>query len=357
MKRPASVSNKAGKRGRTADPNKAKYQVIANAVASATGFPQDVLSMLAKNTKVCLSQTKDTRHVFAETSLGMIEKVLKSIEAGLLDNLNVLETKVGESGAERAAREAKVTEAEASLSEKSGAAQASQAALDAASDASMKAAVALKEAQHQQQESDAALVLVAERKAKLEAAQAGSYTEAKEHPSTKASKAFAHTSKHFGFDDRLMKFAEATLAKPIEERSTFDVLVLRELDEAFHGALSAATETLAAGAAAKEERAAKVIGASEAAAARVTEQEAARVARDEAKAARASAHARLNGASRALMGFEPEMKRATADLEVAKKDFDKCLATIATFKELRDRTRPSPLEVQLAAAEGETASV
>lgn len=324
--------------------------------------------MVAANAKVSLSEPKDTRHKFGETSLSMAEEVLKSVESAVRSKISGLEAKVGESDAERAARDVRVTAADASVSEMTEAVKGAQAKLDAAMEESKKAEEELKAAKKQEQDGNAALATMAERKGKLEAVQSGSFSEAKEHPSAKAAKAFVNTAKHFDFDEHMMKHAEDTLAKPVVERGTFDALVLRETELSIQAAVKVAATALANGEPAKAGRAAHVVSASEAAAAKVAEHDAAKVARDEAKFSLAAATLEHKAAVHAVKEFAPELKRVTADLDSAKKEFEKCLAIQATFEELRDRVTPPPApeleeiaqvdaaEAPAAGAEGDAAT-
>eukprot|EP00443_Scrippsiella_acuminata_P039233 CAMPEP_0115201068 /NCGR_PEP_ID=MMETSP0270-20121206/17438_1 /TAXON_ID=71861 /ORGANISM="Scrippsiella trochoidea, Strain CCMP3099" /LENGTH=371 /DNA_ID=CAMNT_0002614475 /DNA_START=39 /DNA_END=1154 /DNA_ORIENTATION=- len=365
MKRPAASLASGVSKKMAMDPLAAKGDEIAAMLQGAEGFPEAVIHTVATNLDKSLLIPKDKRHPFQEEVVGMIEQVLVFVEKALQSKAGAAQAKLAGSDSEKSAREQEVEAAEAAIAEKAAAVDAAKAALNEAAGEDVAAKTAMAEAKSEQKAGDAGYTEAAGKRSALEAVFTNEYETLKQGTSStvkKSVQAVVRVGKQFGFEPHLLVSAELALSKVPAERSSFDNLVLQQMEDQIKSVLQQLGEELTNGEVGKAARAGKVESAAARLAAADERFKACKVEVATTSSAVKEAEAQCMAAKKKLREFGPQLELATSELEAANVDLKDCEAVLASFRVLQGRTsvmEVAPIAEPAAAVEleGEAGAV
>jgi len=341
MKRPAAAPSAPGvtavkkPRGGVA----ADCAEVASLLNEASNYPQDVISMLSVAVQDSLGETKDTRHDFQHRVIGMLREVLVTVERDGASHVAEFETKLSNADGERAAREAVLEAATSAVEQKNAALEEAKVAHADALGQVHQTRTAKTQAEREQVAGDKAYNTAADQKAKLEAMLNGEYSELKQGPETnvRGYARFAKFFKEFDFDPNLITSGQKTFTTAPSARGSFDEMVIKQLDEAFHTAIQSQAGILAEGEAGKIERESVVNNATRQAEAAVELE----ISKKELVAAATTAlHDAQNhrkACDKSLKEFGPEMKQVNAELSAAQDKQNVVCSVLQKFQTLVDR--------------------
>lgn len=337
-----------GAKKRPANVTAIKCASVAAALAKAKTLPDSCRSMLAHSAKSALAVYAADRHAFEVQTVAMAGKAMAAIKASLEQAVAEGQKKVDSADADKASR---VRAADAAAAQHDALAKAAKSAkekndADVAAEAAAKAA--LKAAEKAIVTNQADLVSTEEKKVRLAAALTDVYEPAKTAKPTgndgrKALNSLEKVAKENGTEEALAGFLVDALKKEVAERSSFDALVIKEIDgrsvkwsAGAEAAIKAAQQGTSDTANAKTAAEAALASASEKLPASKAALEAAEAAEKEQRKPVATAKA-------AVASFEKDMAAAATALDGAKS----ALAAFTdgpakSFEELKVLAPPPP---------------
>jgi len=312
-----------GAKKRPANVTAIKCADVAAAIAKAKTLPDSCRSMLAHSAKAALAVYAAERHAFEVQTVEMAGKAMAAIKASLEKAVAEGQKKVDSSDAEKASRVKAADAAKAKHDALDKAAKGAKEKHDADVAAEAAAKAALKAAEKAIVTNAADLVATEEKKVRLVLALQEVYEPAKAtkptgHDGRKALNSLGKVAKENGTEEALADFLVEALKKEVAERSSFDALVIKEIDgrsgkwtAGVEAAIKAAQQGTTDTANAKTAAEAALAAASEKLPASKAAQEAAEAAEKEQRKPVATAKA-------AVQSFEKDMAAAATALDGAK---------------------------------------
>jgi hypothetical protein len=304
--RPSS-KGPATKKAKTVEPPGLAKKVDAiKAALVQTSLPKSTQKLLCVAVKDCLSVAKEERHSVQTSVVAWIGEALMSLDGYLKEKITTTQADLASIGPEKEALEKAKTDAGEAEKAKEEAAASKKAALKDAGANTKAMEVARKEADVAQKQGDVELSKVEQKNAALLAARTEAFVPLKdgaatEVPKTKLVKQVIKVGETCEFDPAMLNSLPPALTKPVEERGTFDTMVIQQFEDEYTKAIEAFDMAIRSGAPGKEERAAKVSAAKEAA-------EAALVAEGDAETALKAAKEELETAKDGLKTAESNLK-------------------------------------------------
>jgi len=312
---------------------------VATMLTEATNYPQDVISMLSVAVQDSLGEAKDTRHDFQHRVIGMLREVLVSIERDGAARVAEFETKLSNADGERAARQAVLEAAASTVDQKNAALDEAKAAHTEALGQVQQTRTAKTQVEREQVAGDKIYNQAAGLKTKLETMYNGEYTELKNGPETnvRGYARFAKFFKEFSFDPNLVISGQKTFTSAPASRGSFDEMVIKQIDDAFHVAIQKQATVLSEGEAGKIQRESAVNEATRQAEAAVDLEVARKEAVVAATAKVQEAQAHKKSSKKSLEDFGPEMNQVNADLAAAQEKLQTISSTLQKFQVLAER--------------------
>jgi len=374
MKRPAARMSRGGAAGEpvlkkpTGGSSRGKHinqlcNKVAKAISSSPEYPDQVKSMLSNMVNGTLAVPKEKRHAFQDEAIDMVRAVLDSLKAAAQSKVTEAEQKLETTFKESRERDNLVEAARAKQHETTITGDAAKVAVNEHTSARVAAKQALTSAEQEQTGGDAGLVVTEDKKKKLESGLELCFGPLKngETPAAQVQdgiKKVQKLAKDLGFDMSLVQTVPAALAKAPGERSSFNNVVIEQIETEFNKCMATFTEELANAEPAKKERADKVEAASNEHAQALASEEAAKNAKVAANAAQKEAAAELQAQLKAQQQDASEVAAASAGVDAAKAElteFDE--GPLAAFQELLELTEiPPPAPVPAPEEESATAA-
>lgn len=339
----------------------AKSKDIAEALTESTALPKHVLSLLAGSAKDSLALVKDQRHAYQERTVAFIGEALVATAACLqkagataVEDAAAAKAKVDEMGEQKGSHDDAVSKGAAAV-------EMAKKTVKEDAAAAKEATNALAQVRSAQKKEDAVSEATEATKDQLEAVMKEGFAPLKDGVLTLKNAGLQKTAKDvtkvvakLKLDPALIECLPSALVKKPDVRGTFDVLVLRQLEEAVEKHLAELASKIEAAAPAKEARAGEV-KAAEFVIYTTGEKAKASVA------ALAEAEANLKRDNRIRIDAKKELVRLMAECKASEaaskraaaslKDFQERI--LVAFGELRDRTTP-PVEVESEEPEAPT---
>jgi len=356
-KRSSAVTAAATKKARKVDDSKRCLQIeAALQLAAGKGMPEEVLMMLSMTLKHSLTTLKEDRHPFQSQFVEMVGKSLSMAEEFLTESVAAAEAVVNNGDTEKLHRETAVKEAEETYSSSKEAHRQKQLAKNEAAEAFQATIQPLKDAIAHQKDGDSNAVALDSAKASLDKALADLLAPLKAEGGKQRQLQALSKALH-GLDGSLLEAMLLPLAKNPEQRGSFDMVILEQLDQQIAAKVAGLEDELAQAAPAREQRAAAVKAVQEA-------HDAAKSASDLAvgelksvKDFEAAAKSALGAAKEAIENFAGELEKAANDLDKARAKLANFRSgALATFNEFRERISPAPPADEPAPAAEEPAT-
>lgn len=313
---------------------------IVKTIATAPGLPTDVASMVASMLAPALESYKDQRHAFQTTVVTMAAECLSAVESAMVAKEQALQKQIAEGPTEKIRREAALSAAAAPADAARDGAKAKKVELVEKTAAEKVAQIALKDALAKQKESEKGKEAIEATMKKLEDAKAKIDAAAGDK---KAAVAAVKALKAFGFEDSLLNTAPTAIAKNVEDRGSFDILVAQQLADALAAKVQAHGDSLAAGQSGWEELAATVQAAQLVLDTAKAEHQGAITANQEASAHHKASDEALILAKRAVASHDADLRQAALELDSTTSGLASFRsAVLAVFVELCDKTSPLP---------------
>lgn len=300
-----------------------KCAQVASEIAKTKTLPDACRSMLANSAKSALKVYAADRHPFEVQTVDMAGKAMIAIKKSLEQAAAECQKKVDSADADKASR---VSAADAAAAKHHALAQAASAAKDSndgavAAEAAAKAA--LKAAEKAIVTNAADLVAAEEKKVRLEAALKDVYEPAKATKPTgqdgrKGLNSLEKVAKENGTEEALAEFLVEALKKEVADRSSFDAIVIKEIDGRVGKWTAGAEKAIQAGQQGNIDAANAKTAAEAAAAAALEKLPAAKAALEAAEAAEKEQRKPVATAKSAVQSFEKDMAAAATALAHAK---------------------------------------
>jgi len=337
--------------------------MIAEALEEYDELSTGVRQMLVSVLPTSLGVKQDLRHGFQEQVVGMMESALQGLEGKISASIQSEEATVANEDSEKARRESVKTDAEAALAAKVEEVAVKLSAVEADVAAHSTAKDALKEAKAAQKSGDKELEDAGKNKEKLEGAMKDLYEPLKVGEGLKPAeskrllKNLEAYLKKISFDHAMAAASQVALQKASGERTSFDQLVLTQVDADLSSRVAALETTLAEGLPGKEARQAAVDAAHSLAETADSKRSSSIEAHDAAEGEEAALRMSCNEATESVEDHALEVETAKLSFQAAKErltEFQE--GPLAAFRELKERTTPPPVVEEEAAAHGETAA-
>jgi hypothetical protein len=357
-KRPAAAlaveTPQSGRRKTVPTTSEAEQQceVITAALRDTPGVPEAAKDMLIAALPPCLSVTREKRHTFQHDIVGMANEALATIQKELETDIANKDAKLADSAGEKQRRGSATSEAKTKADDAETLEAQRLTAKTEAKETEKTKQAALAEAMKQEKSSLIQFEKVSAKKTSFESLVSTQLEPLKSAGGGKREiSALAKALGAFeGLDASLLQALSTVLAKPADQHSSFDQIVIKQLDEALSdvkGKLDAELEVVDAD---KMEKA--------------SSKDAAQAARNKAKEAYDNAHSDHEeavearaGAKKALQEAENAQNSYDADMREVASALDAANEALVTFKNgpverftcLRDKETPAepPMEVTL----------
>jgi len=302
-------------------------EVITTALRDAPGLPEAAKDMLIAALPSCLCVTKDKRHTFQHSIVSMAAEALAAILKKLETAVANADVKLADSAGEKQRRDLATSEAKATVEGAETLEAQRLTVRTKAKETEQTSQVALAEALKQEKSSFAQFQKVSAKKTFLESVVSTQLEPLQSAGSGKQeinalAKALGAIE---GLDASLLQVLPTALAKPAEQQSSFEQLVMKQLEEALSGIkgqLVAELETLDA---AKAEQTQAKDAAQEACNTAKEAYDDACSSYEEAVKARADAKGTLQQAEYAQNNYDADMREVASALDGANE-------ALATFK-------------------------
>jgi len=340
----AVTSNKKSAKKDTVGP---LCNVVCKALDAETGLAESVMKLLKDSVPTSLALLREERHAFQEQVVEMVGQALCAKDAALDKAKEEATSKLAEVAAEKEKLDADVTRAEGEAKTLADAEAAAKAKVEEDSSALKAAKEAADAATKAQADNESEIATSETNKAALEAVQKDHFEPLVEGTAADVKASLKATSKaakeYLEMEDGVLDNIPPTLGKAKDSRSTFDGLVVNQLQDAIAKALADLAAKLEAGSTAKEVLAAMGATTAEVSTAAVGILDSSEKALAEAKDAAKAGGAKVKDAKASAKTMEPATKKA-------QKESDTAAAASTTFKEgafkafaeLRDRAPPPP---------------
>jgi len=333
-----------------------KFDTIAGALDEYDELPKCVRQMLVSVLPTSLGVKQDQRHGYQEQVVAMIESELHGLEGKISASIQSEEATVANADCEKARRESAKTDAETALAAKveEVAVKLSAVELDVAAHTTAKDA--LKEAKVAQKSGDKELEDAGKSKEKLEGAIKDLYEPLKVGEGLKPAESkrllnnLGAYLKKISFDHAMAAAAHVALQKASGERTSFDQLVLTQVDADLSRRVAALEAKLAEGLPGKEARQAAADAAHSLVEVADSKRSSSIEAHDAAESEEAALRMSCNEATQSFEDHALEVKTAVLSLQAAKErltEFQE--GPLAAFKELKERSTPPPVVEEVAA--------
>lgn len=319
---------------------------LTEALALSTDLPERCRMMLAAMLPSSVLIPRDQRHEHQEKVVGMLEEVLRGIEAGFVERLSdaegVLQSLAGEKATRDAAREA----AEAELNAKAQVSEERRVAKKEATTGRVEAVAALAAARVAREEADAEAEGAAAKKARCQEVAQGDLPKLKQDACEDAMKArqLASFAREMRFDESLVDGFPAAVLKGPNERGTFDSMLLQQFEAQLKKTIASLDACTANRSKTDAEHAAKIKAAESAVESAQAREQQATEALTAAKAEVAEFSATDRAAKKHVRDFAPQLRSAEATKAAASGELEDFRGgTLATFEALRDREAHPPV--------------
>lgn len=342
MKRPAAASSPGRKKTRH-DPVASGCAEVSDLISQATGYPDEVLTMLTGAVQDCLTEPSETRHAYQKKVVGMLREVLSDVQASTGNKVAELQHKLAAADQEKAARENAIEQAAQSVAWKASTLDSAKGAHAQALEHIHNSKKDKEKAREEQVAGDKVFNAANKQKEKLEGMFNGDYNDLKQgtHGSARVIAKFVKFSKEFDFDTNLINSAQKTFNTPVAARGHFDEMVLSQIDDAFQAAIAKEIHILQEGQAGKALREQNVQTA-------ITQYDGAldweKQKKDEVNQATADlgeAHTHKKDMDKSLREFGPEMQQVSVDLSEAQDQQQTIATVVETFEKLVSRSSDS----------------
>jgi len=321
------------------DPLAEKLDTIARQLKQASNIPENARDMLIAMLPDSLGVPKDQRHAYQQSFVEVLTKTYLEIKAEIQKRIDDAAALVEGSSAERASLEARQAAAEADLNDKREFRAAKNAELAKATTAFKGAKARLGDAEVDRASGDAELEPFFEKKDVFEKGLSNLYTPLRESAWNKQEVSeLVSFGKIFSFDSSMLLALPCPLGKELNERSPFDSLVIKGLDDAIGKARAVLDEPLQRGATAKANLVAAVqIAEAELETAKSQQIESAAIAKG-AQGAEQESHGVLREAKRAVEHCAPHIENVRRGCEQDREELSLfCMA----FTDLAEHKTPS----------------
>jgi len=322
-----------------------KCSEIAKALGNLESLPESCRTMLVSMAEPALSTYAAERHPFQAQGVEMVGKTLAMIEADLASSISQEEAKVSGSDAEQAKRTAAFSAAKAKLTELEQAVTAAKETIEADTSAEKAAKADVAIAKDSLTEKEHELANSMTKKMSLEIARTV-YDPLKTSklvgPDGKKS---LHTIqkvlKDFELEELLVSSIGEACGKEVEERGTFDGIVVKHIDEKISEWTAANEASIKAGEALKAELTNAQTVAEQQHTALAEKLSASKAALQTALAAVSEGKTAFKEAEAAVKSFEKDMTAAGKKLEQVKVELEAFKdGPMKAFVELKDFAAP-----------------
>lgn len=343
-----------------ADPVKSKLREVVDAISKADALSDSCKEMLNGVVSSTLTIFSADRHPYQVQAVEMVRETLAAVEAQLQKATADAQAQVDNAESDKAARAAALASAQANVADLEAKDTTAKAAVDENKAALSAAKANVATAQASVGGKDAEVEKLADQKAKLEAALKDLWepmktAKANKRPLGQLEKVLRDANLEAGLVDSLQE----SMMKDVEDRGTFDGIVVRAVDEQSARFIASAEDSLKGAETDKASCITAKTAADEAFAAAEEKLAASNSAHAEAHSALKEGQGSLKEAEKAMTGFERDMKGAGGSLEDAKADLESFTeGALASFAALKDLGPPPPApEPEVAEATAEEAEV
>merc|ERR1719242_171366 len=212
-------------------------EVITTALRDTPGVPEAAKDMLIAALPSCLSVTKDKRHTFQHSIVRMADEALAAILKELETAVANADVKLADSAGEKQRRDLATSEAKATVEGAETLEEQRLTARTKAKETEQTSQAALAEALKLEKSSFAQFQKVSAKKTFLESVISTQLEPLQSAGSGKQEiKALAKALGAIeGLDASLLQALPTVLAKPAEQQSSFEQLVMKQLEEALSG--------------------------------------------------------------------------------------------------------------------------
>lgn len=305
-----------------------QWDALRSILASAEGYPAEVVEALAAAAHVCRSVAqKGVQHKHQTTLMEMIAEVLTSMRLRWTSKLATARAQLHDLELERARLSDAYQVAEAAVTQHGDAMFCAGSAWSAAAAALVTSAEALASAEQFDRKWRRRLTTCHRKKASLDVACTALWTLRYKEPSVRAwlIKGVMKAGRECKLNEKLLRSGLESFAKSIQERYAADRLTFHTFDQKLHAALSERIDKLGLAAQTRTESAAGVAGA-KASNHRAAEKEAACKARLDTE------RQRLKEAEAAKEVAEAALDKLLGDLSVALKSLKEADAKVRSFE-------------------------
>lgn len=299
--------------------------------------------MLASMVASSLGVYKDERHAHQEETINMIGEALKEHVARMNQNNAEAKVQVDGAGHEKERREAVHAAAVEQEKTDKGRVEQCKAAVSAAKEAVKHADEAVKGAQSMQKSGDKTYKDLAEKKAKVDEAQAAFTKVSATKADARSLKLIKGVGNEFKMDSTMLTSLPLALNKDQSARSQFDAVIVQQFADALTKELAKQQEAVNAeepGRAARQASVDAAKAARDAAAAGLADCEA---KLKEARDAEHTTHEAIKSAKKAVSNYIDDMKVIMDGFDQGKNDLAAFQEEIVgLFNELKDRVAPPP---------------